>query len=207
MPDLGELLDAALGRVEPTFDIDDLRHRAARRRRKQFITHTIIAVVVPSLVVVGILALNSGTGERSVATANGPTSGGGKPTACAVTKTVSLGSKRGNTFGRKSADGTLSIIVPRDGSYAAPHDPKGGYNLKIPFYRDHAGHLTVRAERLDGPGSATVDMHESSYPPTGFLPTGPLVSDLGCWRITGTQGRQKVSAVIRITESAYGPAG
>ena len=130
-----------------------------------------------------------------------------KLTPCAVTKTVPLGTKKGNTYGRTSADGTLSIIIPRDGSYAAPRDPKGGYDLKVPFYRDHAGHLTVVATRLDGPGSGTVDMHESSYAPTGFLPTGPYLSDLGCWRITGTQGSQHVSAVIRVTENRNGPAG
>jgi len=71
MPELRELLDAALGRVEPTFGIDDLRHRAAKRRRQRFITHTIVAVLVPTLVLGGILALSSGNKKRGVDTATG----------------------------------------------------------------------------------------------------------------------------------------
>jgi hypothetical protein len=126
---------------------------------------------------------------------------------CPVTTTVRLGSRTGRAYGRTNAAGTLSILVPRDGSYAAPRDPKGGYDLKIPFYRDNPGHLSVSAKRLDGPGSATIDMHESGYPPTGFLPTGPIVSGLGCWRIVGRQGDRQVSAVIRITDAGNGPAG
>jgi hypothetical protein len=131
----------------------------------------------------------------------------GKPAPCPISKMIDLGTKTGNGFGRVSADGTLSILLPPSGTYRAPLDPRGGYDLKIPFFRDNPGHLTVVMKRLDGPGTATVDMHESSYAPTGFLPTGPLVSDLGCWRITGTQGLQRVTAVIRITENQNGPAG
>jgi len=127
--------------------------------------------------------------------------------ACPVTKTVKLGSKTGGGYGRASANGKLSILIPRDGSYAAPLNPMGGYDLKVPFYRDHSGHLTIEVKRLDGLGYSGVDMHESSYAPTGFLPTGVFVSDLGCWRITGTQGTQHVSAVIRVTDAGSGPAG
>ena len=129
-------------------------------------------------------------------------------TPCSITKTMKLHHQTDSADGLASADGSLWVLIPRDGSYAAPADPNGGYDLKVPFYRVDPGHLTVRIERVDGPGHGTVDMHESSYAPTGYLPTGPVVSDLGCWRISATQAGHHVAAVVRVTESKIGqPAG
>lgn len=102
---------------------------------------------------------------------------------------------------------SLRVIVPDDGAYEAPADPEGGWSLKVPWYREREGHLTVRVKRLDGPGEGSVDIHESSYPPTGYLPTGVLVSDLGCWRITGKQRGQRVSVILRVKDAGAGPAG
>jgi hypothetical protein len=101
----------------------------------------------------------------------------------------------------------LRVLIPDDGAYAAPSDPDGGFFLKIPWNRGREGNLRVRGTRLDGPGTASVSIHEASYPPTGFLPTGITVSDLGCWRITGKLDDVRVSAVIRVKDAGTGPAG
>jgi hypothetical protein len=82
-----------------------------------------------------------------------------------------------------------------------PVGPDGRFNLKLPWIRGEQGHLTVRVDRLDGPGDALVSIHESSYPPTGTLPTGVAVSAPGCWRIVGTLNDRKVTVMLRVKDA------
>jgi len=76
--------------------------------------------------------------------------------------------------------------------------PEGGFSVKIGWWRMVDSKLQLRAERLDGPGTAIPEVPDG-YGPLGFQASGAVLSALGCWRFTGWTRTAEVSFVTLIT--------
>jgi hypothetical protein len=75
--------------------------------------------------------------------------------------------------------------------------PEGGFSVKIGWWRLADSKLQLRAERLDGPGTAIPDVPDG-YGSRGFQASGAVLSALGCWRFTGWTETTEVSFVSLI---------
>lgn len=202
MSRLDDLLESAIGPLEPMFSQQDLHRQAGGIRRRRWGRRAMLAMVaIAALVATSVAALGLSNGAPSVVT--GQPAGG----PCTVTKAAGrgtipsravhsafLGATPGTIFGR----GDLWVLLPPNGHYHADRDPVGGFYMKIAWWRGVPGELRISARRLDGRGQARGDV-PSGYSPTGFQPSGLLFSQLGCWRITGTLDHQVVRLVVKVT--------
>lgn len=75
--------------------------------------------------------------------------------------------------------------------------PAGGYSVKIGWWRLADGRIQLRAERLDGPGTASPEVPDG-YGSRGFQASGAVLSALGCWRLTGSTDATEISFVALI---------
>ena len=66
------------------------------------------------------------------------------------------------------------------------------WTAKFPWLRTKAGRLRVKGHRVDGPGTFAVEMQQSAYPRTGFLPSGFRFSNGGCWKVTAKLRRTTI---------------
>jgi hypothetical protein len=78
--------------------------------------------------------------------------------------------------------------------------PEGGFSVKIGWWRLADSRLQLRAERLDGPGTAIPDVPDG-YGSRGFQASGAVLSALGCWRFTGWTETTEISFVSLIWAS------
>jgi hypothetical protein len=69
----------------------------------------------------------------------------------------------------------------------------GGH--EVGWWRLRHGQLRIRAERLDGRGTAEAHIPDG-YGPDGFQSSGVYFSANGCWRVIGTLGDTAVSFVV-----------
>ena len=70
---------------------------------------------------------------------------------------------------------------------------------KFGWWRVVPGRLVLTGRRLDGAGRLATDAGTvSEYGPTGFVPSGVVFSDPGCWEITGRIGRTTLSFRTRV---------
>jgi hypothetical protein len=79
----------------------------------------------------------------------------------------------------------------------APIKSGSTYSVKVPWWRSVPGDLQMSARRLDGPGTADAEI-PSGYGKQGFQVSGLMLSDLGCWEVTGVLGDSVVTFVIDV---------
>lgn len=93
-----------------------------------------------------------------------------------------------------SGDLWVTLYAGRTPTEAAP---SGGFSVKFGWQRGKPGQLEVTATRIDGPGTALVEIPRF-YGDYGMQPMNVTFSDLGCWRLTGTVADVTLTAVVEL---------
>jgi hypothetical protein len=89
-------------------------------------------------------------------------------------------------------DDLWAVVDPDN---VAARQPDGRAGMKVGWWRLRHGQLRIRAERLDGRGTAEAHIPDG-YGPDGFQSSGVYFSANGCWRVIGTLGDTAVSFVV-----------
>jgi len=116
-----------------------------------------------------------------------------EPPACAVTRPQLASGRYGSR--------RFWTILPTDGVIRARQGTDGSLGWKLPWIPDRwRGGLTVRARRLDGPGSMRVHSVNWGYSSTGkgSWATAVTFSVAGCYRITGRSAGTTLSYVVKV---------
>jgi hypothetical protein len=105
-------------------------------------------------------------------------------------------------------NGFLSVDL-RGGVLSRPRDPDGTLSDKLGWLprKGFTGQLTVRGERLDGPGKLNVISVNWGYASSGPAADGSWASAVrfpsaGCWRITGRVRDVSLTYVVRVVASS-----
>lgn len=70
--------------------------------------------------------------------------------------------------------------------------------IKVLWYSDVAGDLQITGQRLDGSSGALSAMIPSGYGDLGYQPSSILVSEPGCWEVTGSVGHHRLRVVAEV---------
>jgi hypothetical protein len=89
--------------------------------------------------------------------------------------------------------------LPGGASYATINRD-GSIDLKLGWWRAEPGRLRIRGRRLDAPAPAVRADVPTGYGSEGFQVSGLTFPTVGCWRVTGTVARAKLSFVVRVTK-------
>ena len=65
--------------------------------------------------------------------------------------------------------------------------------------------LRITGHRLDATAPPLIAWIPKGYSPGTWEPAGLTFPTIGCWRVTGTVGRAKLSFTVRVTKSPLGP--
>jgi hypothetical protein len=103
-------------------------------------------------------------------------------------------------------NGFLMVTIPEDGVLAVQREPDGTLFDKLGWLpkKDWGGNLTVRGERLDGPGKMRVlrvnwgHVYVNGRKGRGSWATPVTFSSEGCWRITGRVRDITLSYVVKV---------
>lgn len=101
---------------------------------------------------------------------------------------------------------TLWAIVPdsRWITYDLQPQTEGSpYGLKQPWFRTAPGQVAIDVDRLDGPGTANVNVPDG-YGQDGFQVSGIRFDTPGCWRIVGTDGTSATTIHVSFPGRASG---
>lgn len=85
-----------------------------------------------------------------------------------------------------------------DGSSFADVEADGSIVAKLGWWRGVDGRLTISGERLDAPAPPLRSDVPAGYGRAGFQPTGVTFPTEGCWRVTGSVARARLSFVVRV---------
>jgi hypothetical protein len=72
---------------------------------------------------------------------------------------------------------------------------------KFPWFRVNVGTLTVRAHRVDGPGTFHATLPPDGSYPRGFMPSSLGFSTGGCWKVTAKLHRTTITFFIAFSSS------
>jgi hypothetical protein len=102
---------------------------------------------------------------------------------------------KGTLIAGRLPDGGSWATIRRDGSISA----------KLAWWRGESAELVgrrlvVTGRRLDAPAPRLRADVPQGYGSLGIQPTGPIFPTVGCWRVTGTQGKVSLSFVVRVTK-------
>jgi hypothetical protein len=91
--------------------------------------------------------------------------------------------------------------LPNGGSYATIN-PDGSIGLKLGWWRGLPGRLRIHGRRLDQPAPALRADVPARYGSEGFQVSGLTFPTVGCWQVTGTVARAKLTFVVKVTKIA-----
>lgn len=91
----------------------------------------------------------------------------------------------------------LAGELPSGGAYATV-GPGGIIRAKVGWWRGVPGMLTITGRRLDGRSRRLAVSVPSGYGPSGFQPTALHFPSVGCWRVVGTVGAQRLTFVVKV---------
>jgi hypothetical protein len=96
-------------------------------------------------------------------------------------------------------------VLPPNGIVRDAPKRDGSIHEKFPWWRGAAvrGRLRITGRRLDAPAPALRANVPSGYGPTDFQASGIIFPTAGCWSVTGTAGKAKLSFVT-LTVTAGG---
>jgi hypothetical protein len=97
-------------------------------------------------------------------------------------------------------NGTLPAGALPDGGFYALVQSDGSIRTKVGWWRGVRGRLAVRGRRLDAPALPLRASVPLGYGSAGFQPTGIVFPAPGCWRVTGTVGRARLSFVVKVVK-------
>jgi hypothetical protein len=87
-----------------------------------------------------------------------------------------------------------------DGSEFAEVKPDGSIEAKLGWWRGVEARLRIEGRRLDASAPPLrVDVPDG-YGSTGFQPTGLTFPTVGCWKVSGSLGRARLTFVVRVIE-------
>jgi hypothetical protein len=94
--------------------------------------------------------------------------------------------------------------LPGGGSMATIN-PNGSIWAKFAWWRaDDDARLKISGQRLDAASAPLIADVPNVYG-IGFQPTGMTYPTTGCWRVTGTFKRARLSFIVLVTKSPLGP--
>jgi hypothetical protein len=175
-----------------------------------------LAVAVAAAVVVLILSDQSG-GERQAGSVPSPTR---QSKDCPVTVPNGSSPPGERASPDHHGNGRLWTVLGREGTFVvAPQSapeylgpggeiavdgvlrPDGSVAIKAPWWRgpEVRGRLRLQAQRLDAP-APPVDrtIPPAGYGLTGFQATGLGLPTTGCWQVTGSVGKTRLTFVTRV---------
>jgi hypothetical protein len=155
-------------------------------------------ISVAAVVGLGFVALDGAAvrGARGDIQDSKQASGRDGKSACPVTAPAPGAAGHGEV-----GDDSLMALAPNDGNAVADQLRGGGYHLELWWITDNRARLRFTVQQLDGRGDVTI------YDPLGMKRTIGLhsidlvLSELGCWRITGTRGSTRVAVVLSVASS------
>jgi hypothetical protein len=106
-------------------------------------------------------------------------------------KALVTASRSGRWYGR---DGLWAVV---DVDNAGTLDRDGRIGMKFGWWRLVDGQLVIRAERLDGVGTAQAYVPDG-YGTRGFQASGVSFSTEGCWLVIGTLGTTDLLFVVAV---------
>lgn len=162
MPRLNELLNSAVGRVEPSFDAGDLRRRGADRRRRRRSARAAIAGVAVSLLGVGLVALVVGGGGAENSTLRVDTGAVARNVAARATIGLPAGWRQLPTVGT-TAPQELLVVGTAD---RPPDEPIGG--CSSPSVGASPSAFVSVYEYVTGAQLNSPD-HQAVYDASGFI--------------------------------------
>jgi hypothetical protein len=146
-------------------------------------------------------------GDRRGATAVSPRAGAASATNCPVTtnntRVFPPGERRrpqravGNVYFRD--DGLWTVLWP-NGVTHATLSGNGSLEMKFPWWREHPGRLRIAGRRLDAAAPRLRARIPRGYGPVGFQSSSVIFSTAGCWTVTATAGRAKLTFVTLVVK-------
>ncbi|MCP9487321.1 MAG: hypothetical protein MSC30_15850 [Gaiellaceae bacterium MAG52_C11] len=88
--------------------------------------------------------------------------------------------------------------LPEEGVLTPYAEPDGSLFAKIPWYRGIRGKLRLTAARLDASAPSPRIHIPGGYGSYGFQSTGISFPSAGCWRITGSVDRARLTFVTLV---------
>jgi hypothetical protein len=174
-----------------------------------------IAGAAAAAAVVGVLLVSSSESDSEQQDASAPSTVR-RPQDCPVTVpngSTPPGERRsaehhGNGKLWAALDREGRFVVAPESEYLAPGGavdgilgPDGSVGIKAPWWRGPGvrGRSRIQARRLDAP-AARVDrtIPPAGYGLTGFQATGLSLPSVGCWKVTGSVGRARLTYVTRV---------
>lgn len=125
---------------------------------------------------------------------------------CPVTKPVKATDPvpPGALFGGNSAYGNADLWVGGLGDGGVMRlRPEPGQDLgnKLGWYRIATGKLTITGRRLDGQAPPLRSEVPEGYGDSGFQSSGVYFASEGCWEITGTVGKARLTFVTYVVRA------
>jgi len=77
--------------------------------------------------------------------------------------------------------------------------------LKVLWYSEAAGELQIIGKRLDGSSGVLSAEIPSGYEEVAYQPSAILVSEPGCWAVTGSVGERQLRVVAEVLASELHP--
>jgi hypothetical protein len=108
------------------------------------------------------------------------------------------------------------VVAPRSApEYLGPHGeiavdgvllPDGSVGIKAPWWRGPGvrGRVRIQARRLDRRGRVDRTVPPSGYGLTGFQAMGLSLPTTGCWKVTGSVGKARLSFVTLVWRARPG---
>ena len=96
--------------------------------------------------------------------------------------------------------GTLRAGILPDGGAMATINEDGSIYTKQGWWRGREGLLVVTGRRLDGPAPPMHGSVRPGYAETGFIPVTLIFPTTGCWRITGSLGKSRLTYTVEVTK-------
>jgi hypothetical protein len=90
-------------------------------------------------------------------------------------------------------------VVVADSGYV---EDDGSIGIKWPWWRGVRGTLKIQGRRLDAPARPLRAEINDAYGLTGFQPSGIYFSTEGCWEVTGSVGRAKLTFVTLVVKAS-----
>jgi hypothetical protein len=91
----------------------------------------------------------------------------------------------------------LGVIV----ATASVIQPDGSIAIKLPWWRNLNGALTITAVRLDTHAPAVKADVPAGYGNYGFQPSDVVFPTQGCWKVTGRVGKTSLGFVVLVVKA------
>jgi hypothetical protein len=82
----------------------------------------------------------------------------------------------------------------------------GSISIKWPWWRGVRGGLELTGRRLDKSAPPLRSRIAPGYGPTGFQATGIIFATAGCWEVTGSAGKARLTFVTLVRRPRRGGA-